>query len=374
MKNWMFLLLTAPLLWFPCAAQALERKLAHDTYQPGDEASYQAGFVSSEMLGSTFAVEPDEYPFELLSIEVLVGDGSPGGTTQGTFIVHIWEDNGGEEPGAALVTPFSVVLTAGYLNIISLTGMGLPEISSGAVRIGLEFTQNPPPSFLTDADGFITQHVNTLYSINFGWHYAEFYGLTGDWIVRLIVDTAIELPTMTPTVTPEPGTPGPTWTPLPTYTPCPTYTPQPTYTPYPTSTALPTYTPPPTATVDPTATPDHELSEIKLWMPVRHVTPGVPFMLNVIITNSGQPIDNARLMTMMIIHSDVWYYPSWSQSFDAQILDLAVGETIVNVIPEFSWPSGVGSLDSIIFSASVTDTDFNDLSLYPDTIIWSYSE
>ncbi|MCD4653472.1 hypothetical protein K8T06_06015 [bacterium] len=359
-------------------ADAAIKQLANDVYEVGDEANYQAGFVAGEIMAAKFSVEPNEYPFDLISVQVLLGDGSPGGTTQGSFLVHIWEDAGGESPGVELIDPFSVVLTAGYINDINLTGMAIPAISQDAVRIGLEFLQDPPPSFLSDDDGFITQHANSLFSIDFGWHYAEFFGLTGDWILRLTVDTAEPAPTHTPTGIQPTFTPQQTYTPLPTYTPYPTPTPPSTQTPYPTYTPYQTYTPAPTWTTPPTYTPyptcQPEIPSMELWMPAHHFTPNSPFLLNAILTNPDDPLSDTRFVCVLLMAGGAWYYPQWQQSFDSYPMDLPHGEIIVEIIQEFPWPTGTGSYDNIMFVAAVTELDNFNILIQPNIWIWSFSE
>lgn len=350
------------------------RQLYNDAYESGDEANYQAGFVASEIMAASFSVDPEEYPFDLLSVQVLVGDGTPGGTTPGTFILHIWEDTGGEAPGAELVDPFSVPVTSGVMNDISLAGLGVPSITGGAVRIGLEFIQNPPPSFFTDADNFITQYVNTLYSVDFGWHYAEFYGLTGDWILRVTVNTSEPAATVTPTGTPSTPTPDFTATPYPTYTPQPTYTPRPTATPYPTYTAPPTVTPPPTYTPPPTATASAAGTQLQLWMPSHRFTPGLPFLVNAIITNPGSTLDNTQFMCLLAVGNSLWFYPQWKTAFSTEPRTVPPGETIIEVIPEFFWPSGAGTLDNVMFIAALWDENVRELLAPADIWIWGFSE
>jgi len=366
------------IMLIPVMAVAAVRQLSNDAYEEGDEANYQAGFVSGEIMAASFTVEPEEFPFDLISIQLLVSDGTPGGMTQGSFLVHIWEDSGGETPGDELIDPFSVLLTGGYINNISLTGMSVPRIESGSVRIGLEFLQDPPPSFLSDAEGFITQHANTLFSVNFGWHYSEFFGLTGDWILRLTVDTAEPAPTTTPTGAQPTFTPQQTYTPLPTYTPYPTHTPASTPSPYPTYTSPPTSTPPPTWTIPPTSTVcptcKPEKASIELWMPSHHFAPGSPFLLNAILTNPDGPIHDASFICVLTLSGGAWYYPAWEQSFASMSMDVSSGETILEIFPEFLWPAGAGSMTDVMFIAVLTDQNHTNILLQPDIWIWSFTE
>ena len=358
----------AGFLCFPgLDTHAVVMELANDAWQPGDFANYQAGFVSGEIIASRFSVESGSYPVELRSIRVLVGDGTFGSGVTGPFLVHLWEDTGDEAPGPAISDPLSIQLTSGAINEIDLSSLGLAPVESGAIRVGLEFLQNPPPSFYSDDDGFITQHANTIYEINFGWRYAEFFGLTGDWILRLVVDTSDPDPTATPTGS------WPTWTPVPTYTPYPTYTPLPTSTPRPTFTPLPTYSPVPTCTPRPTSEPDTGLT-VTLWMPAHHFKPGQPFLVNALIENYGTDIPQARFLAILLMAGGSWFYPSWQTTIDSDIRSFPAGETIIPVLPEFNWPDGAGSMENIFFVSLITGMEYHDILSSPDVWIWSFSE
>ncbi|MBN1878565.1 hypothetical protein JW823_00465 [bacterium] len=366
-------LIVTMLVTCPAGIQAAIQELANDAWQPEDAANYQAGFVTGEIMASTFSVSTTEYPFDVMAVRVLVGDGTMGGTTSSQFLCHIWEDSGGESPGEELATPFTVLLTAGAINEIDMTGLGLDPILSGSVRVGLEFLQDPPPSFFSDDDGFITQHVNTLFDINFGWRYSEFFGLTGDWILRLLVNTTDPTPTATSTGTLPTYTPPPTYTPFPTSTPYPTYSPLPTFTPPPSATPLPTYTPAPTCTSCPTQQPGTGLS-LLLWMPSHHFTPGQPFLVNALVGNSNQTEIESRFMTVLLMAGGTWFYPTWQTTIDSELRTFAQGDTVVSILPEFTWPSGAGSVDNVMFVAAITSLDYQQILTTPDIWIWSFSE
>lgn len=274
---------------------AEEKWLSNDGFVSGGTAFYQQGFVTNEIMASVFRPEPGDYPCKLTRINTLVQDGASGGTN-GLFVLMIWEDTGGTTPGPILYSE-SFQLTAGNaFNEIDLTGENL-IINSGNIRVGLEFTQNPPPSFCRDADGNITSQTNLIFASGLGWVWSETLGLQGDWVHRLQIDSNFSSATATPTnppptetptpvpptdtptiapptdtptntpthtATPSPGTPTdtPTNTPTtgpgtntPTQIPTDTPTNTPTNTPTMTPTSAPTNTPTPTATNTPTQAP-----------------------------------------------------------------------------------------------------------------------
>ncbi len=89
-----------------------------------------------------------------------------------------------------------------------------------------------------------------------GWLFADLLlGLTVVFLAGTRGTSPVEIAALTPSLTPSPTRPGPTYTPYPTYTPGPTPTPYPTYTPGPSPTPYPTYTPGPSPTPYPTYTP-----------------------------------------------------------------------------------------------------------------------
>jgi len=434
--------------------------LQNDSWDLGENAYYQQGFIEGEIMAAKFTAEEDQYPYQMRKVRVLVGDGGPGGA-YGAFVLHIWEDNGGTtDPGDLLVYHDSYQLTAGYLNEIDLDPLMPPEIASGSVRVGLQFILDPPPSFYRDDDG-IHLETNYIFAAGFGWRYSEFFGLTGDWILRLEIETGAPGPTETPapptntptmapptdtpipptdtpipptdtpipptdtpipptdtptqptatqgpppdtpTITPVPTdtppgapthtptppstySPAPTYTPVPTYTPAPTYTGLPTTTPHPTGSPVPTYTALPTYTQNPTFTPEPTFTQpppsptatdvdpsLELWMPSHYFPPGDPCAVNVNIHNTGDQINSARLVVMLVLNEGVWFWPSWRMGLDSQLMTVGSGDSMVVIIPEFSWPSA-GSYSSIIFLAALTDPDYSELLADPDIWNWGFGE
>ncbi len=206
------------LLSFSPDAECALKWLKNDGFVEGGLAFYQAGFVANEIMAARFVAEPEDYPYELTKVRVLVGDGGSGGTI-GPFILHLWEDTGAMQPGPTLKAPEGVQLTAGpYWNDFDI----IPPITieSGMIRVGFEFFQDPPPSFYRDADGNINPGVNFIYVPGVGWFFSEQFGLQGDWVLRVQIDTPA-------TPTPEPtNTPTQTPTPVPTNTPSPSPTPE----------------------------------------------------------------------------------------------------------------------------------------------------
>ncbi|MCD4653587.1 hypothetical protein K8T06_06595, partial [bacterium] len=260
---------------------SVDKWLVNDGFFSGGVAVYQLGFVQNEIMASIFRPDPGDYPCQLKKINTLVQDGLGGGTV-GSFDLKIWEDDGSLTPGTLLFAESYQLTAATAFNEIDLTAENI-VITSGNVRVGLLFALDPPPSFCRDDDGNIQSQTNLIFAQGVGWQWSETFGLQGDWIHRLMIDTNVgtatstPLPTNTPTIIPTntpteiPTTPPPTATPtnpLPTATPTnepspgtptatPTNTPTNTNTPtMPPPTKTPTFTTPtPTQGPPPTATP-----------------------------------------------------------------------------------------------------------------------
>ncbi|MBN1357074.1 hypothetical protein JXA40_12500 [bacterium] len=373
----LMILITVPVL------HADIKELKNDGYIEGGSAYYQQGFVAGEIMAAKFTADPADYPYQLTMVRVLVGDGGMGGTT-GAFVLHIWEDTGATAPGTALITPESFQLTAGFWNEITLP---TPiAVTSGDVRVGLEFFLDPPPSFFRDADGNITPHYNFIFAVPGGWFYAEDLGLQGDWILRIRIDTGGTSPTATPALPTNTPPPFPTHTPFPTGTAAPTYTQLPTNTPLPTNTGLPTGSASPSSTpsAPPTDTPvatstalppsptptAPETPWVELWMPSHYFTPGDPCALNAMIHNPGDPIQNCRLIVFLILGDGVWFWPTWGENLNSQLMTIDSGLNTVMIIPEFLWPTGAGSYSPILFIGAVTDSGYWNFLAIPD--IWNF--
>jgi hypothetical protein len=427
-------LVTFGWIWFMFCPHLLHAEiewLTNDGFGQGGEAYYQAGFIEGEIMASRFVPDPGQYPFEIQKIHVLVGDGASGGT-EGGFILHIWEDSGSLQPGPSLlIESYQLTADNDYFNEITLETPIL--ITSGAFRVGLEFAADPPPSFNRDHDGLTYPNRNFIFAIHpptpAMWHYSSEFGLTGDWILRAGIEVQTP-PTETPTPVPATDTPAlptdtpapptntpvpptvtptsqpgePTYTAVPTFTPAPptasatpynTATPLPTYTPFPTvpptSTGIPpthtpaiptaspsvtpsptkTKTPAPTYTPPPTETPTvAERLNLALWMPSTYFGPGDPCSLTVDLENQGDIVPGVRLFVVLQLGSGAWFWPSWSEEPDSQLMDIPGGIRSFVIIPEFEWPAGVGSYEPIYFFGALVDAGYTEFLCLPD--LWKF--
>ena len=350
-------------------AQCDFKWLQNDSFSGFGDVTFVGGFIQDEMMAVRFEADPADYPFDIMRVQVLVGDGASGGTVGG-FTMTIYEDDGTSmNPGATLYSE-GYQLTASNDSFNEIILPNPITIQSGGVRVAFHFWQDWPPSFFRDNDGYTPQ---TNFIFDSTWHYANEFGVVGDWILHLGIDAQSgtpDTPTPNPSATETPV--APTNTPVtPTNTPvAPTNTPVvPTNTPIP-----PTNTPvvPTNTPIVPTNTPvpGDDLVTVELWMPSDFYRPNDECATNVIINNPGESLEDARLVAALMIGSGVWFYPSWSNQLDSQLLDIGNGESTVVILSQFIWPTGAGAYYPLFFIAGLVDKEYEEFLGMPD--IWKF--
>lgn len=131
---------------------AAPKWLVNDGFGEGGIAYLQQGFINDEIMASVFVPSPGDYPVKLTKVHTLVQDGTPGGGAQALFVLYIWQDNGGLQPGELLYSE-GYALTAGdFFNEVDLSGLNI-VIPSGNIRVGWEYVDAPLPGFCRDGDG-----------------------------------------------------------------------------------------------------------------------------------------------------------------------------------------------------------------------------
>lgn len=167
------------------SAHAGTKTLQNDGFTGIGSVACQIGAAEGEILAARFSGESGDYPFTIEGVLALVCPAS----SSGFFVVKVWEDDGVSlQPGALLYSELYQLTGADTgLNSIDLSLQNI-VIDSGSVRIGLELFQDPVPSVATDTDSTITSGTNFVY-VPPTWLASEILGLTGDWIIRLQIET-----------------------------------------------------------------------------------------------------------------------------------------------------------------------------------------
>jgi hypothetical protein len=158
---------------------AAEEVLRNDSWEPGQGAYFGPGFVSGEIAASRLVPES---PVQIVGVQFLFGGAEPAGTY--TITLHIWDDSLETiQPGAEWYSAeYELTAANQSLQVIDLAGEDLPADSP--FRVGIEFQHDGLPSVADDQDG-ITPDRNLLFSGS--WLDAGGPGLTGDWVIRALV-------------------------------------------------------------------------------------------------------------------------------------------------------------------------------------------
>jgi len=152
-------------------------------------------------------------------------------------------------------------------------------------------------------------------------------------------------PTATPTPTVEPPTATPT-------SPAETATPTP-------NGDTPTHTP---MGDTPTPTPDGCFETgVRISMPSNYYKPGDLFYCDAIVCNAeATEISGYPLFVILALHGNYYFAPTFS-SFDQYNMNFPPGDTTVEVLGEFNWPGGAGSMSGVIWYGAMTDQDVTSL-------------
>jgi len=171
---------------------AEQKILQNDSFDGTGTFTQLAVFDEQEIVAAAFSADPADYPFRIEKVQALVMALLPG--TIAFVSITVWEEVGTVQPGPILYNSsygFQVESSDTALNELDLTCENI-VISSGSARVGIRWEYvGDPIGILFDDDG-ITPATNTLFSSPLGgWWYAEDRGVTGDWIMRLVIETDV---------------------------------------------------------------------------------------------------------------------------------------------------------------------------------------
>jgi hypothetical protein len=171
--------ITLGLLAFARVSAAQE--LANDSFVDGGNAAFQGGFITGEQAASRFVL-PASGSFRVTGVKFLFG----GAATTQTITLHIYTDTAGTDaPGSEIFTMDYMVTgndAVFYLADLSQDGVTV----SGTFRVGIQFQHDGLPSVARDTDGTIAADKNFIFTSG-SWTRSSTLGVTGDWILRAIV-------------------------------------------------------------------------------------------------------------------------------------------------------------------------------------------
>jgi hypothetical protein len=171
-----------------------ERKILQNDSFSGTAVITQLGsFVEQEYAAASFDADPADYPFRIEKVRALVL--APIDGTIAMVSVTVWEEDGNAAPGTVIHTStygFQVESSSSAINELDLSCENI-IIDSGRVRVGIRWEYVGDTIGLAFDDDGIVALTNSLFALFpiTGWWWADTLGVTGDWIIRLEIETDI---------------------------------------------------------------------------------------------------------------------------------------------------------------------------------------
>ncbi len=192
--SWPAIVLAVALSFLASNTTFAERKvLQNDSFTGTATFTQLAAFAEQEYAAASFTADPGDYPFRIEKLQALVL--APLNGTIAMVSITVWEEDGTADPGTVIHTStygFQVESSSTAINELDLSCENI-IIDSGPVRVGIRWEYvGDPIGIAFDEDG-ITALTNSLYAVSPfpGWWWADTLGVTGDWIVRLEIETDI---------------------------------------------------------------------------------------------------------------------------------------------------------------------------------------
>lgn len=186
------------LLWMLLAtnAHAGTRLIQIDNFEDNTSAAFQGGFVQGECWAMVYVPDPSDYPFVPIGIDALIG-GKP--RTE-SFLVQVYAADSSMRPVGRWMDEeiFEVTGSDDSLNRLSFVEaeMDIPDFNSGNVMIAvcLESHDYDPgdnyPAIAADGNRTDYPQQSLIGTFSDGWVTSQTYGVTGDWVMRLCIESA----------------------------------------------------------------------------------------------------------------------------------------------------------------------------------------
>lgn len=143
---------------------------------------------TGDIVTSVFYPDESLFPFRLVGVEILWASEAGGAEPVTATALHVMSGN--TETTLEIVDSLaSPVLNDGELNAFDLDSMDL-EYVEGPIAIGLELGEDAlagAPGVVIDQNGCLTDR-NFVFDPLEGWSEGCFLGLTGDFVIRLLVE------------------------------------------------------------------------------------------------------------------------------------------------------------------------------------------
>jgi hypothetical protein len=161
---------------------AAQTELKNDGFMDGANVGFQGGFVTGEI--GAVRLSPGAAGTQVQFVHFLFG----GEVGTRTITLRIWDDQGGgTSPGTEIFNgDYDVTASDTAMQEIDLRADDVFVL--GDFRVGIEFQHSGPPSIARDDDGNIQPNRNFILADGLGWIGSADVGLTGDWIIRAVVE------------------------------------------------------------------------------------------------------------------------------------------------------------------------------------------
>lgn len=169
-------------LAFPAFAAQL---LQNDGFFTGQNAVFQSGFVAGEE-GAVRLSPPGPFPMQVTEVQLLFGSAA----SSQTVTLNIYDDSAGSTAPGTLLYTGDWLLTGSTTAFSSIDLSGESVFVSDDFRVSIQFQHSGQPSIARDDDGNINASLNFINADGLGWFQSSMFGLTGDWIIRAVVDDA----------------------------------------------------------------------------------------------------------------------------------------------------------------------------------------
>ncbi len=185
------------LTWAGAGAVAEEVELRNDGLMNGGSGNVQAGFAAHEIGAAVFNPPSNYFPLQIKHVQIFWRSAFGG---QGDRLEEAIRFYQGGLPNPQLVTSLQgPILTDGFLNDFDVTPLNI-VFNNGPFSVGLEFTdpRSPSPdpfmpSLVTDSG--CQNGKNMIFAIPpSAWFNACSLGVSGDFVIRVIVETAVTPP------------------------------------------------------------------------------------------------------------------------------------------------------------------------------------
>ena len=190
MRSW---LIAFSLLLIPGSSFAGYKLLINDDFETGDHAAFQGGFVAGECWGAVYEPDPGDYPFDMVHVDALIG----GSSAHSLYNIDFYALNGTNLNQSDYIDGSYLAITGSNsaFQRIDLRDakleVTLPAVESGNIAVAMCLDSHDGyPAIARDVGGMSDAALNYIFLPSHNsWWQSNLFGVTGDWIQRLCIET-----------------------------------------------------------------------------------------------------------------------------------------------------------------------------------------